>query len=968
MDRLASGLTYVSATGTNWTCSNLAQVITCTRSASASNLASGASADIITVTASVDASASGSLNNETKVLPATSETVPETIPVASSNDGYENGNPTPDVTNPSNNDDSKSISVADKIDLTIAKAVTSTGPYYAGTTPNVTYTLSAKNNGPASTTSPDIIVMDRLASGLTYVSATGTNWTCSNSAQVITCTRSASASNLDTVIPNSQADIITVTASIDTNVSGDLVNDALVKPSITEAVPETILLGTTDDGYENGDNIPSGTDPSNNDDSITINSGFVYSLGNRVFKDTNNNGIMDSGELPIAGVVIRLKDSGGADIDPDGSGLATYTQVTTNSDGYYRFDNLKAGDYIVEVVASNFTASGILENMYSSTGASQETDPNLDIDLNDNGLDTPVAGAILSGVVTIGPGSGSEPTNDTDKPASEDYGSGNSTSAFDSIDNNSNLSIDFGFTNYDLALIKTIKNTTANYPGPYLPGQNIIFNVQVKNQGGLDSDNFVVVDKLPVGMSFISATGTDWAVSPCVDNAGILSCSFEGNLTSGQTTNLEIVASVESVPSSNAMYRNTAEISEDSPNYVDIDSSIDTDSGQDLGANTNLTGGNDNMLNHNDIDHDLLVQDLADEDDHDYEDIMITPIFDLALRKQLSTIGTPPMAPTSFYKDQTVSYNITVYNQGNVAADSIAITDYIPSGMSLDTSSTASAGWSQVSATEASYTISSIEPNSSYTITIALKINNDQVSGNILNNFAEISSADDDNNTATTSPIDIDSQSDNDNINDGSLVDDETSGDWKNDNTKDQDDHDIASITLSETYSLGDYVWYDTNSNGLFDSSETPVPNVKAELFMVGNTTALASMNTDSLGKYLFTGLKPNDYYVVFSNLPSGYIFTAQDVNSDSQEDLDSDATSSTGKTRVYSIVDKDILTVDGGIIIEPVIVIPPVIPKPPKTGSNLILISLGIGVGLSVAAVAVSKNRTRFDKKNLES
>ena len=55
-----------------------------------------------------------------------------------------------------------------------------------------------------------------------------------------------------------------------------------------------------------------------------------------------------------------------------------------------------------------------------------------------------------------------------------------------------------------------------------------------------------------------------------------------------------------------------------------------------------------------------------------------TCIFDLALTKVLS-----PTQPLPITVGDKVTFDITVYNQGTVSADSITITDYIPAGFAL---------------------------------------------------------------------------------------------------------------------------------------------------------------------------------------------------------------------------------------------------------------------------------------------
>jgi hypothetical protein len=67
------------------------------------------------------------------------------------------------------------------------------------------------------------------------------------------------------------------------------------------------------------------------------------SIGDRVWYDTDNNGVQDGGELGIPGVVVKLYDTSGSSTP-----IAT---TRTDVDGLYTFDGLKAGSYIVEFVA-----------------------------------------------------------------------------------------------------------------------------------------------------------------------------------------------------------------------------------------------------------------------------------------------------------------------------------------------------------------------------------------------------------------------------------------------------------------------------------------------------------------------------------------------------------------------------------------------------------------------------------------
>ncbi|MBD1889535.1 SdrD B-like domain-containing protein [Coleofasciculus sp. FACHB-SPT9] len=79
----------------------------------------------------------------------------------------------------------------------------------------------------------------------------------------------------------------------------------------------------------------------NNPNFSNANFGFLAggTIGDRVFNDTNGNGIQDEGEPGISGVVVTLKNANGAVI----------ATTTTDANGNYNFSGLPLGNYIVEV-------------------------------------------------------------------------------------------------------------------------------------------------------------------------------------------------------------------------------------------------------------------------------------------------------------------------------------------------------------------------------------------------------------------------------------------------------------------------------------------------------------------------------------------------------------------------------------------------------------------------------------------
>ena len=167
---------------------------------------------------------------------------------------------------------------------------------------------------------------------------------------------------------------------------------------------------------------------------MTVDFGFtpVYSLGNRVFADLDNDGVMDVSETGIADVLVVLFAADGSG-DPVGSPRGT---VVTDADGHYRFDNLVAGGYVPVV---DVAASSALAHWRSSAGAS--VDASLAGDGLDHGRDAPVnVGGIVGGVAgpSIALGYAAQPTGE-----SVGTGAGANGPTGDARDN---LVADFGFT------------------------------------------------------------------------------------------------------------------------------------------------------------------------------------------------------------------------------------------------------------------------------------------------------------------------------------------------------------------------------------------------------------------------------------------------------------------------------------------------------------------------------------------
>ncbi len=233
-------------------------------------------------------------------------------------------------------------------------------------------------------------------------------------------------------------------------------------------------------------------DPNSN---LSIDFGFVrsVSVGNLVWGDTNDNGVVDPGETGIAGVTVRLIAADGVTV------LAT---TTTDAAGHYLFGGLPPGSYYIEVVPP--------PGAQSSTDIPSSGTPNNDVDHDDNGV-TVNGGVVRSGLITLT--FGGEPTTDGD------------------TNPDSNLTVDFGFvpapgggSSADICLLQTV-------PASITPGSQFSITYTAVNRGpGLATD--VVIDgMIPTGTTFVSATPSAGGV--CTVTNGMLDCRWPGFTAAG---------------------------------------------------------------------------------------------------------------------------------------------------------------------------------------------------------------------------------------------------------------------------------------------------------------------------------------------------------------------------------------------------------------------------------------------------
>ncbi len=354
---------------------------------------------------------------------------------------------------------------------------------------------------------------------------------------------------------------------------------------------------------------------------------------------------------------------------------------------------------------------------------------------------------------------------------------------------------------------------------PILYGDTIKFNVVVYNQGNDTITNLLVNNSLGEGLEYIS-TPENIAEGWTGDNDQV-SVIFDALLAPGESDTLCLQLEVVSTMTYDVSdYVQIVEIESfadsDDPGTPkgDIDSTPDTDPTNDSGGNTN--DATDNAIDGNgsgDPNNPSEDMDPAlDEDDHDPVEVSV---FDLALDKKL--MGSQ----TTYSPGESPVFEITVYNQGNVAATSFTITDSLRNGFMFNMGDNLS--WSLAGANKIEYTHStSLEPGDEVTIPLVLEVVIPMMPMGQSDwwNYAEISVIDDNGNTGDTPPTDADSNPNDNVLDDNQVEPGDAEDDVINENSfegGDEDDHDVSAVIVGYDLALdkvvspmGPYAYGDT--------------------------------------------------------------------------------------------------------------------------------------------------------------
>ncbi len=269
----------------------------------------------------------------------------------------------------------------------------------------------------------------------------------------------------------------------------------------------------------------------------------VLSLGNQVWADRDDDGIFDAGETGISGVQLNLYR--------DTNGDNAYTQgvdeflnsTTTGAGGDYLFTDLFPGKYVVQVDPVNFQVTQPLFGLKSSSGNDPASDPDDNVNNDDNGTAQAGAGVVSQAVMLSG---GAEPADDGDS------------------NTNSNLAVDFGFFGFDLVLDKSVEQTVLS------PQETVEYKVKINNDGPSAAENTSFTDTLPSHVTFVSGSTSLNGVG--VQHSGGVVTASLGTMQPGDVIIVTILATVNDDATGTLI--NTATVS--APKEVNLSNNTDS--------------------------------------------------------------------------------------------------------------------------------------------------------------------------------------------------------------------------------------------------------------------------------------------------------------------------------------------------------------------------------------------------------
>lgn len=510
----------------------------------------------------------------------------------------------------------------------------------------------------------------------------------------------------------------------------------------------------------------------------------TLTLGGTIFRDVNNNGVIDTGDTGITGVSVELLNSAGA---------TTGRTTTTDASGNYSFNNLTAGGYQVRIVSSNFQSTGNLFGAGSSGVTA--TNPDNDNNTDDNGIVVGTLGA-ADGVVrsnTINLVLNAEPTNDGDTDA------------------NTNLTLDFGITPASQITAVTLGGTIwldANQNSALDSGESGIANVAIELLDGTGN---------PTGQS--TTTNGSGAYS----FTGLVNGNYRVRLSSSNFTGAGVLAGLNS-----------------SATFADAENNVNNDNNGQVSG----TLGSGGVVQSSTI---TLSRGGEPTDDGDGD-------VNTNLSLDMGMIGTLANGPMNLGDSVFLDVNNNGVRDGaetgiaGVAVDLVSSTGIVIRSTTTDTNGVYA--FTSIAAGDYRVRLSA----SNFNTGGALFGHTSSTGGN---GVVETSATDPDNNTDNDDNGAVSGTLGSNGVIESPLItlaEGTEPGSTSTNNTLD--------FGVFRRLSIGNIVFNDLNDDGTQGSGENGIPGVTVRLLDSTGVTQIATTTTNGTGQYLFTNLLPGSYVV----------------------------------------------------------------------------------------------------------